>query len=139
MRFPAHSAGSTSTRTKAVSSRLGGGREHGMVCAFVPRLAGAVRLDAVGRVDGQLAVEQAADARAGMNVAVRDAPRGEVDPVAAENPLTRTGIVGQLPDERVAVNARCPGVRLVAREVVDDAVPRFGLDAVRMLRQLEDQ
>ena len=83
-------------------------------------------------------MQEDAQAGAGMGVPVGDAAGREVDAVAAEQPGAGRPL-GQLPDERVPLDARRADVRLVARDVVDDPVARPGLDAVRVLRQAEDQ
>ena len=90
------------------------------------------------RLDPDPAVQEDAQAGAGMGVPVGDAAGREVDAVAAEQP-------GRRPAARSAprrARARRRGrarVCLVARDVVDDAVAGLGLDAVRVLRQAEDQ
>ena len=84
---------------------------------------------------------------------VGDAARGEVDAVAADDPLAaaveldlggelrarlRLG-PGELPAQRVALDLRGAELRLVAREVVDDVVAALRLDAVRVVVEGEDQ
>ena len=71
----------------------------------------------------------------GMRVQVRDAARREVDPVAAQEPVALPRPLGQLPHERVPVDVGGAVVRLVALDVVDDAVAWLGRDSVRMLGQ----
>jgi hypothetical protein len=73
-----------------------------------------------------------------MNVPVRDAARGKINPVATEDPVARSWVTGELPDESVAVDARRAEVCLVAGEVVDDPIPRLGIDPVDMLGECED-
>ena len=73
------------------------------------------------RVDADPPLEQDAQARARVRVQVRDAAGREVDAVAADD--RRPGrALGQLPDERVALDVRRAEMRLVALDVVDDAV-----------------
>ena len=81
-----------------------------------------------GGVDPDAPLEQHADPGARMRVPVRDAARREVDAVAADEPLA-LGTIVDLPDDRVAVDAGGAEVRLVARDVVDDA--RTGLGRPR--------
>src|SRR5205807_3436355 len=80
-------------------------------------------------VDPNPALQEDADSRPRMRVAIGDAARREVDPVAAEQPVS-LGPVVHLPDERLAVDARGAEVRLVAGDVVHDARPVLGHDAL---------
>ena len=69
---------------------------------------------------------------------MRDAARGEVDPVATDHRLLR-GTLGQIPDERVPVDPRCSEMCFVALDVVHDTIAFFGGDALGVLGQAEDQ
>ena len=118
--------------------RLGGGREDGIGAGLVPPLERAVLVRLALRVDADPSLEQHAQARARVGVAVGDAARREVDAVAADH--RRPGRArGQRPDERVPFDLRRPEVGLVALDVVDDAIAVLGRDAVGVLGQAEDQ
>jgi hypothetical protein len=73
-----------------------------------------------------------------MRVQVREAAGRKVDPVAAHEPVTRR-TVGQFPHERMSLDARGTEDCAVGRDVVNDVVAGTGLDAVGMVRKLQDQ
>jgi hypothetical protein len=93
-------------------------------------------------VDLDPAVDEEADARPGMGVAVRHAAGWEIDPVAPHHPfgvrveldaareqrtLGRLRGIVELPDERVPLDVPRAVERGVVRDVVDDAVAARGL------------
>ena len=144
VRFPAHSAGRTSTRTNDGREVRRRARDDRLRAALEPGAAGPVEPCVPLRLDLELAREQVADPRPGMRVQVRDAAQREVDPVAADDPvgerveLDEPGeqgalrlalVVVELPDERGAVDLGGAEPRLAALQVVDDAVAADRLDA----------
>src|SRR5262249_30746863 len=90
------------------------------------------------RVDADASVQEHAKPRPRMRVEVRNAAGREVDAVAADDPVA-LGLLGQLPDERLPVDLRGAVMRLVALDVVDDAIAVLRPHAFRVLRELEDQ
>ena len=90
------------------------------------------------RLDPDPPFQEDAQARARVRVPVGDAARREIDAVAAHDPVPGRPL-RQLPDERMAVDARRTAHGLVALDVVDDVVAGPEGDAVRVLREPQDQ
>ena len=90
------------------------------------------------RLDADAPSKQYAQARAGVRVELRDAARREVDAVAADHRRPRRTL-DQLPNDCMALDVSGAEVRLVALDVVDDAVAVLGRRAVEVLRETEDQ
>ena len=139
MRLPAHSAGSSSTRTKAVSSVDEAVASTGWSAPSSHDSPVPVGVRPVRRLDRQLAEEQATDAGARVDMPVRDAAGREVDAIAAEQPVPLSRVHDELPDQRVPIHASGAEVGLVAREVVDDAIAGRCLDPVWVLGELQHQ
>ena len=118
--------------------------EDGVGPALEPRAAGPVERRPSLRLDLDLALQQVADARPGVGVAVCDAAERELDPVAPHDPggervelhevrdqraLGVELVVVELPDERRPVDLGRPEARDRGTQVVDDAVAADRLDA----------
>ena len=106
---------------------------HRCVTPAVAALLATVAWPAIANDSVMEAVKDPANSGARVRMAIRDPARREVDPIAAQDPFGRAGIGLELPDERRAVHTRGPEVRLVALEVVHDAVSWSGLHTPRML------
>src|SRR5207244_7472150 len=90
------------------------------------------------RVDPDPPLQQHAQAGTGVGVQVRDSPGRKVDAVAAHDPIALRPL-RQLPLERVPLDVRRAVLRLVALDVVHDAVAVLRRDAVRVIGEPQDQ
>ena len=118
--------------------RLGGRGEDRVGPRLVPPLERPVLVRLALGLDADPPREQDPQARARVRMEMGDAPRREVDAVAADH-RRRGRTLQQLPDECMPVHVRGAEVRLVALDVVDDAIAVLGGGAFELLGQTKDQ